>query len=73
MDPLLALQITVMTLTDSVKTAAATRLAQLREQDRQAGLSTLEITILALGLFLIAGIAVLVLTKAVQGRLDRIK
>lgn len=73
MHPLLALQITVMTLTDSVKTAAATRLAQLREQDRQAGLSTLEITILALGLFLIAGIAVLVLTKAVQGRLDRIK
>ena len=73
MHPLLALQITVMTLIDSVETAARTRFAQLREQDRQAGLSTLEITILALGLFLIAGIAVLALTKATQGRLDQIK
>lgn len=73
MHPLLALQITVMMLTDSVETAARTRFAQLREQDRQAGLSTLEITILALGLFLIAGIAVLALTKATQGRLDQIK
>ena len=73
MYPLLALQITLMTLTDSVKTTARTRLAQLREQDRQAGLSTLELTVLALGLFLIAGIAVLALTKATQGRLDQIK
>ena len=73
MHPLLALQITVMILADSVETAARTRFAQLREQDRQAGLSTLEITILALGLFLIAGIAVLALTKATQGRLDQIK
>ena len=73
MYPLLALQITLMTLTDSVKTTARTRLAQLREEDRQAGLSTLELTILALGLFLIAGIAVLALTKATQGRLDQIK
>ena len=38
MYPLLALQITLMTFTDSVKTTARTRLAQLREQDRQAGL-----------------------------------
>ena len=73
MHALLALQITLMTLTDSVKTTARTRLAQLREQDRQAGLSTLELTVLALGLFLIAGIAVLALTKATQGRLDQIK
>ena len=73
MYPLLALQITLMTFTDSVKTTALTRLAQLREQDRQAGLSTLELTVLALGLFLIAGIAVLALTKATQGRLDQIK
>ena len=73
MYPLLALQITLMTFTDSVKTTTQTRLAQLREQDRQAGLSTLELTVLALGLFLIAGIAVLALTKATQGRLDQIK
>ena len=73
MYPLLALQITLMTFTDSVKTTARTRLAQLREQDRQAGLSTLELTVLALGLFLISGIAVLALTKATQGRLDQIK
>lgn len=73
MYPLLALQITLMTFTDSVKTTARPRLAQLREQDRQAGLSTLELTVLALGLFLIAGIAVLALTKATQGRLDQIK
>ena len=73
MYPLLALQITLMTFTDSVKTTARTRLAQLQEQDQQAGLSTLELTVLALGLFLIAGIAVLALTKATQGRLDQIK
>jgi len=73
MHPLLALQITVITLVSGIKAAGTARLAQLREQDRQAGLSTLEITILALGLFLIAGIAVLALTKATQGRLDQIK
>jgi hypothetical protein len=73
MHPLLALQITVITLASGIKAAGTARLAQLREQDRQTGLSTLEITILALGLFLIAGIAVLALTKATQGRLDQIK
>jgi len=33
----------------------------------------LEITIIALGLFLLAGIAVVVLTNATQGRLNKIK
>ena len=73
MNPLLALHITVVTLASGIKAAGSARLAQLREQDRQTGLSTLEITILALGLFLIAGIAVLALTKATQVRLNQIK
>jgi hypothetical protein len=73
MTALLALQVTLLTLTDSARTAAASRLAQLREQDRQAGLSTLEITIIALGLFLLAGVAVLALTTATNSRLDQIQ
>jgi hypothetical protein len=77
MDRLLALQITLMTLTDAVtgtvRTGAAARARQLRDGDRQAGLSTLEIAIIALGLFLIAGVAVLALTTATNNRLNQIQ
>ena len=73
MPALLALHVTLLTLTDSARTAASSRLAQLREQDRQAGLSTLEIAIIALGLFLLAGVAVLALTTATNSRLDQIQ
>jgi uncharacterized membrane protein YbhN (UPF0104 family) len=81
MDRLLALQITLMTLTDNVantvtdtvRTGAAARARQLRDGDRQAGLSTLEIAIIALGLFLLAGVAVLALTTATNNRLNQIQ
>ena len=72
MNPLVALHLTLLTLTDRTRTALSTRRQQML-QDRQAGLSTLEITIIALGLFLLAGIAVAVLTNATQGRLDQIQ
>jgi len=73
MNPLIALHVALLTLGDRAHTGLATRRAQMLEEDREAGLGTLEITIIALGLFLIAGIAVAVLTGATQGRLDKIK
>jgi ABC-type antimicrobial peptide transport system permease subunit len=72
MNPLVALHLALLTLTDRTRTGLSTRHQQML-QDREAGLSTLEITVIALGLFLIAGIAVAVLTGATQGRLDQIK
>lgn len=41
-------------------------------QSRDAGLSTLEIVVIALGLFLIAGVLVAVITGAVNSRLNQI-
>lgn len=73
MHRLLAVHIMLLTLADTVRDGAATRLRELRAADRQAGLSTLEIAIIALGLFLIAGVAVLALTTATNNRLDQIK
>jgi len=72
MNPLVALHLTLLTLTDRTRTGLRTR-RQRMLQDHEAGLSTLEITIIALGLFLIAGIAVAVLTGAAQTRLDQIQ
>ena len=73
MNPLIALHLVLLTLNDRTRAGLAARRPQLLEQEREAGLSTLEITIIALGLFLIAGVAVMVLTGATQGRLDKIK
>lgn len=73
MHPLLALQITLMTLTDTARTGVSARLRQLRESDPDAGLSTLEIAIIALGLFLLASVAVLALTTATNNRLTQIR
>jgi len=73
MNPLVALHLTLLTLTDRARTGLATRRQQRPAADPEAGLSTLEITIIALGLFLIAGVAVVVLTGATQSRLDRIQ
>jgi hypothetical protein len=77
MHRLFALQVTLMTLTatlaGTVRAGAAARMQQLRQADRQAGLSTLEIAIIALGLFLIAGVAVLALTTATNNRLNQIQ
>jgi hypothetical protein len=72
MSPLIAVHILVLSLNDQVRSGTRSRLARMRE-DSQAGLSTLEITIIALGLFLIAGVAVLALTNATNNRLDQIK
>ena len=73
MNPLVALHLALLTLNDRTRTGLATRRQQRLDTDPEAGLSTLEITIIALGLFLIAGIAVAVLTGATQSRLDRIQ
>lgn len=73
MSPLVALHVVLLTLNDRARSGLAARHQQLLAEDREAGLSTLEITIIALGLFLLAGVAVVVLTSATQGRLDKIK
>lgn len=73
MTQLVALHIAVLTLTDRTRTHLSTRRRQMTAPGSDAGLSTLEITIIALGLFLIAGIAVAVLTSATQTRLNKIK
>lgn len=69
MSPLISLQILVLTLSDKVKAAHRRRLG---DHDPEAGLSTLEITIIALGLFLLASVAVLALTNATNTRLNQI-
>ena len=72
MTPLVALHLMLLTLTDRTRTGLATRRRQLLAE-RDAGLSTLEITVIALGLFLLAGVVVAVLTGATQSRLDQIQ
>jgi acyl-CoA synthetase (AMP-forming)/AMP-acid ligase II len=80
-NPLIAFQIilvlsaqsTLASLTDRATSLAHRRRQLLRQGDREAGLSTLEITVLALGLFLLAGVAVAVLTNATNTRLNKIK
>jgi hypothetical protein len=73
MSPLITVYLLVLSMSDQVAAGARSRLARMREQDSQAGLSTLEITIIALGLFLIAGAAVLALTNATNTRLNQIQ
>jgi len=66
-------------VTERTGTALARRLAQARSADvdsdglgGEAGLSTLEVVIIALGVFLLAAAAVAVITAAVNGRLSKI-
>lgn len=73
MNLLIALHVVLMTLNDRARTGLTTRRQQMLGRDGEAGLTTLEITIVGLGLFLIAGVAVVVLTSATQSRLDKIK
>lgn len=73
MHPLAALHVVLLTLTDRARTGLADRRAQMRDEGAEAGATTLELAVLALGLFLIAGIAVGALTLAIQGRLNLIK
>ena len=72
MTPLVALHLTLLNLPERTRTGRATRRRQLLAE-RDAGLSTLEITVIALGLFLLAGVVVAVLTGATQSRLDQIQ
>lgn len=58
-------------LASTAATAARRRLEQIQDP-RDAGLTTLEIVVIALGLFLIAGVAVVVIRQATQSRLDQI-
>lgn len=73
MSPLIALQVLALSVTGRAACAARSRLQQLRSTDREAGLSTLEIAVIALGLFLLAGVAVLALTTATNSRLQQIQ
>jgi hypothetical protein len=74
MRQLITLHLVLQSLTDTTRSRTARALRRVhREGDPQAGLSTLEITIIALGLFLIAGIAVAVITNATNSRLDQIE
>jgi hypothetical protein len=73
MSPLITVYLLALSTSDQVAAGTRYRLARMRQQDSQAGLSTLEITIIALGLFLIAGVAVLALTNATNTRLNQIQ
>ncbi len=73
MSPLITVYLLVLSTSDQVASSTRSRLTRMRQQDTQAGLSTLEITIIALGLFLIAGVAVLALTNATNTRLNQIQ
>ena len=73
MSPLITMYLLVVTTSDLLAAGTRSRLARMRGQDAQAGLSTLEITIIALGLFLLAGVAVLALTNATNTRLNQIQ
>lgn len=67
----LTLQTLAAALVRRVVAAKTTRTAP-PGRPRDAGLSTLEIVVIALGLFLIAGALVAVITGAVNSRLNQI-
>lgn len=69
MTALLALQVAVLARLTTARTALRARLTAAREPGSDAGLSTLEVTVIAVGLFLVAGVLVAVISSAVQSRL----
>ncbi len=69
MSLLLALQLAVLTRLATARTALRARLDAAREQGSDAGLSTLEVTVIAVGLFVVAGVLVAAISDAVQSRL----
>ncbi len=69
MSHLIALHLLLLSATDQARDGAQRR---LHCGDGEAGLSTLEIAVIALGLFLLAGAAVLALTTATNSRLNLI-
>ncbi len=67
---------TLSTLTSQANLAAQTLAGAVRDRirpDDDAGLSTLEMAILALGLLAIAGILIAALTSAVNNRVSKIQ
>ena len=69
MTVLLALQVAVLTRLTTARTAVRARLAAAREPGSDTGLSTLEVTVIAVGLFVVAGLLVTAVSNAVQSRL----
>ncbi len=69
MTVLLALQVAVLTHLTTARTALRARLTAARDQGSDAGLSTLEVTVIAVGLFVVAGLLVAAISNAVQSRL----
>ena len=69
MTVLLALQVAVLARQTAARTALQARLIAARDQGRDAGLSTLEVTVIAVGLFVVAGVLVAAISNAVQSRL----
>lgn len=69
MSHLIALHLLLLSVTYQARDGLQRR---LHGGDPEAGLSTLEIAVIALGLFLLAGVAVLALTTATNSRLSRI-
>ena len=72
MAPLIAAQLVVLTYLTAAQTAVRRRLSAARARGSDAGLSTLEITVIALGLFLLAGAAVAAISAAVNSRLSQL-
>jgi len=70
----LVLLVSLSEFTTGVGDAVRARLREARAGGRgEDGLSTLEIVVIALGLFLLAAGAVVVIRSAAQSRLDQIK
>lgn len=70
----LAVHVLLLSLTGAATNGGRRILDRARgDADQEAGLSTLEIAIIALGLFLIAGVAVLAITNATNTRLNQIQ
>ncbi|WP_336921817.1 hypothetical protein [Aquipuribacter sp. SD81] len=65
-------RVAVVLLTVGVLTGSLLERRATQRRARDAGFTTIEWVVIALGLFLIAGIAVAAITTAVQSRLDRI-
>jgi len=69
------LYVTLMTLTTTLPSVAARKRpgSTRRRPRKDAGLSTLEVVVIALGLFLLAGALVAAITVAVNSRMNQIQ
>jgi len=69
--PLHLMRLPFTGLSDAARSGAAGPVRKLRDGDREAGGITLEIAVIAVGLFLLTGVAVLALTAGVNNWLDQ--